>query len=204
MAHRSPGTAPAVLAPLDELRERNSAKTELLVGHSSALELAERSIARLAPQHRWPQPEDDAEPGTTNTKIDSKSKVDTSSTMHEHADDSFDLAEAWGLRARAILALLRSGGQAEGRAARKRRDRYLHAALDSLAYTLRIQKRVLLRNADRDADADGDIDEASTHSHPKVAETQVNARVEMRTTMSIGLRLKLRSRFSSTTFWRLF
>ena len=145
------------------------------------LELTERSIGYLAPQHRWPQPEDDDEPEPPNSNKSGNSKTNASlksgiSAMPEQVNGSLDLAEAWGLRARAVLALLRNEARGAGRAARNRRDRYLRAALDSLTHTLRIQAHVLLQNQNADIDVAGDRNnKVLTHSHPIVAETQVRA-----------------------------
>ena len=91
----------------------------------AVLELAERSISTLVPQHKWLQPDDDAEPESTdpvNMSTRSKAKPQLKiKVTSEQAKGSLDLAEAWGLRAQAVLALLRSEGDAKGRAARKRR-----------------------------------------------------------------------------------
>ena len=153
------------------------------------LELAERSISTLVSQHKWTQPHNNPEPESTdpaNMSTSSKAKPQLETKLaSEQAKGSLDLAEAWGLRAQAVLALLRSEGDTTGRAARKRRDKYLHAALDSLAHTLEIQTRILLHSGEPCGNVDGsgsNVASTPTHrSHPMVAETQVRAVVATNT-----------------------
>lgn len=152
------------------------------------LELAERSISCLAPQHRWPQPEDDDEFESQHTASTTSSSKTSAKSNNSKNEDIFslDLAEAWSLRARGVLALLRCEGGGGGRAARKRRDRHLRAALTSLAHTLRIQTHILLNDGHHpDGGVDGDANnKPSALSHPLVAETQVGPRV--RASISVG------------------
>ena len=152
------------------------------------LELAERSISCLAPQHRWPQPEDDDEFESQHTASTTSSSKTSAKSNNSKDEDiaSLDLAEAWSLRARGVLALLRCEGGGGGRAARKRRDRHLRAALTSLAHTLRIQTHILLNDGHHtDGGVDGDANnKPSALSHPLVAETQVGSRV--RASISVG------------------
>ena len=155
----------------------------------AVLELAERSISTLVPQHKWTQPHDDkksrsSDPANMNTSSNANPQPETKITS-EQATGSLDLAEAWGLRARAVLALLRSEGDATDRAARKRRDKYLRVALDSLAHTLRIQTRILSHIGEPYGNGSNAASTPSHHSHPMVAETQVRAVVA--TSIQVGL-----------------